>query len=96
MLTNSWPVLLPSTERARGASNLIEVSDQHQLVLSPPGEGDSRENARASKKKAMPFSFDRCVLVSTVGNISSVAHNRMISPSDRMAKTQNSKNCSSM
>jgi len=46
-------------ERARGASNLIEVTGQHQLVLSPPGEGDSRENARATKKKAMPFSFDR-------------------------------------
>ncbi|UZJ55379.1 hypothetical protein CBS101457_004699 [Exobasidium rhododendri] len=50
---------LNGRERARGASNLIEVTGQHQLVLSPPGEGDSRENARASKKKAMPFSFDR-------------------------------------
>ncbi|PWN54268.1 kinesin-domain-containing protein [Violaceomyces palustris] len=48
-----------SRERARGASNLIEVKDQHQLVLSPPGEGDSRENSKATKKKAMPFSFDR-------------------------------------
>jgi kinesin family protein 1 len=50
---------LNSRERNRGASNLIEVVDQHQLVLNPPGEGDSRENARATKKKAMPFSFDR-------------------------------------
>lgn len=48
-----------NAEKNRGASNLIEVTGQHQLVLSPPGEGDSRENARATKKKAMPFSFDR-------------------------------------
>lgn len=35
------------------------MNDQHQLVLNPPQEGDSKENARATKKKAMPFSFDR-------------------------------------
>ena len=46
-------------EKTRGASNLIEFVDDHQLVLSPPNEGDTRENAKASKKKAMPFSFDR-------------------------------------
>ncbi|KAN0062413.1 hypothetical protein ACQY0O_005297 [Thecaphora frezii] len=49
-----------SREKARGATNLIEFSgDDHQLVLSPPTEGDTKENAKASKKKAMPFSFDR-------------------------------------
>lgn len=46
-------------ERNRGASNLIEVKDQHQLVLNPPQEGDQRENVKATKKKSMPFSFDR-------------------------------------
>ncbi|CAO1614618.1 unnamed protein product [Parajaminaea phylloscopi] len=50
---------LNSRERNRGASKLIAVNDQHQLVLNPPTEGDSKENARATKKKAMPFSFDR-------------------------------------
>lgn len=50
---------IAATERTRGASNLIEVKDEHQLVLQPPQEGDSRENARATKKKSMPFSFDR-------------------------------------
>ncbi len=48
-----------SRERNRGASNLIEFKDGNQLVLQPPSEGDSRENAKATKKKAMPFSFDR-------------------------------------
>ncbi|PWZ01286.1 kinesin-3 motor protein [Testicularia cyperi] len=48
-----------SRERNRGASNLIEFVDDRQLVLTPPQEGDSRENAKATKKKAMPFSFDR-------------------------------------
>lgn len=48
-----------SREKTRGASNLIEFKDEHQLVLQPPSEGDSRENARATKKKHMPFSFDR-------------------------------------
>lgn len=38
---------------------MIEVTGQHQLVLNPAGEGDSRENTKATKKKAMPFSFDR-------------------------------------
>lgn len=50
---------LNTREKNRGASHLIECKDQHQLVLNPPGEGDSRENAKATKKKAMPFSFDR-------------------------------------
>ncbi|CAO1639083.1 unnamed protein product [Sympodiomycopsis kandeliae] len=50
---------LNSRERNRGASKLIEVKDQHQLVLNPPSESDSKENAKATKKKAMPFSFDR-------------------------------------
>ncbi|SPO31377.1 probable Kinesin-3 motor protein [Ustilago trichophora] len=48
-----------SRERNRGASNLIEFVDDHQLVLQPPSEGDSRENTKATKKKSMPFSFDR-------------------------------------
>ncbi|PWN46193.1 putative kinesin-3 motor protein [Ceraceosorus guamensis] len=48
-----------SRERTRGASNLVDFTDQTQLVLNPPSEGDSKENARATKKKAMPFSFDR-------------------------------------
>lgn len=46
-------------EKNRGASKLIEVTGQHQLVLNPPNESDSRENARSTKKRAMPFSFDR-------------------------------------
>lgn len=50
---------LNGREKNRGASNLIDVNDSHQLVLNPPSEGDSRENAKATKKKAMPFSFDR-------------------------------------
>ncbi|EST06844.1 Pleckstrin [Kalmanozyma brasiliensis GHG001] len=48
-----------SRERNRGASNLIEFVDHHQLVLQPPGEGDSKESSKATKKKSMPFSFDR-------------------------------------
>jgi hypothetical protein len=51
--------LTAATEKNRGASHLIEVNGLHQLTLNPPSEGDSRENARATKKKAMPFSFDR-------------------------------------
>lgn len=51
---------LNTREKNRGASNLIEVKDQHQMVLSPPNSDDQREtNARATKKKYMPFSFDR-------------------------------------
>ncbi len=50
---------LNSRERNRGATHLIDVIDQHQLVLQPPGETDTRENAKATKKKPMPFSFDR-------------------------------------
>lgn len=51
---------LNSRERNRGASKLIDVNDEHQLVLNPPDSSDSREsNSRATKKKAMPFSFDR-------------------------------------
>lgn len=38
---------------------MIEVHDQHQLTLNPPGDGDSRETTRSTKKKSMPFSFDR-------------------------------------
>ena len=48
-----------SRERNRGASNLIEFVDDKQLVLQPPSDGDSRENSKATKKKSMPFSFDR-------------------------------------
>ncbi|GAC95130.1 hypothetical protein PHSY_002705 [Pseudozyma hubeiensis SY62] len=48
-----------SRERNRGASNLIEFVDKQQLVLSPPNEADTRENSKATKKKSMPFSFDR-------------------------------------
>ncbi|SPO40546.1 probable Kinesin-3 motor protein [Pseudozyma flocculosa] len=48
-----------SRERTRGATNLIEFNGDKQLVLSPPQEGDTKENAKASKKKSMPFSFDR-------------------------------------
>ncbi|KAJ1021725.1 hypothetical protein NDA13_005340 [Ustilago tritici] len=48
-----------SRERNRGASNLIEFVDDHQLVLQPPSDTDSRESSKATKKKAMPFSFDR-------------------------------------
>lgn len=48
-----------SRERNRGASNLIEFVDQHQLILSPPNEADTKENSKATKKKSMPFSFDR-------------------------------------
>ncbi|KAJ1021854.1 hypothetical protein NDA16_003617 [Ustilago loliicola] len=48
-----------SRERNRGASNLIEFVDDHQLVLQPPSEGDTRETSKATKKKSMPFSFDR-------------------------------------
>ncbi len=48
-----------SRERNRGASNLIEFVDQHQLVLQPPSDGDARESSKATKKKSMPFSFDR-------------------------------------
>lgn len=40
------------------------TGDSHQLVLNPPGEGDTRETnaaggSKATRKKAMPFSFDR-------------------------------------
>lgn len=52
-------MVLPLLERNRGASKLIQVQDQHQLILHPSREGENRENARATKKKAMPFSFDR-------------------------------------
>jgi kinesin family member 1 len=50
---------LNSREKNRGASHLIDIVDQHQLVLNPPLESDSRENAKATKKKPMPFSFDK-------------------------------------
>ncbi|KDN52110.1 kinesin-domain-containing protein [Tilletiaria anomala UBC 951] len=50
---------LNSRERNRGASHLVDVVDSHQLVLNPPNETDTRENAKATKKKPMPFSFDR-------------------------------------
>ncbi|TKY87059.1 hypothetical protein EX895_003736 [Sporisorium graminicola] len=47
-------------EKNRGASNLVEFVDQHQLVLQPPSnEADSKDNSKATKKKTMPFSFDR-------------------------------------
>lgn len=49
-----------SREKHRGATNLVEFVDQHQLVLQPPpSEGDSKDNSKATKKKTMPFSFDR-------------------------------------
>lgn len=48
-----------SREKNRGASNLVEFIDHHQLVLQPPNESDTRESAKATKKKSMPFSFDR-------------------------------------
>lgn len=50
---------LNSREKARGASYLIDVTSPTSLVLSPPPGGDTKENARATKKKPMPFSFDR-------------------------------------
>ena len=50
---------LNSREKNRGASHLIDVVDQKQLVLNPPNETDTRENIKATKKKPMPFSFDR-------------------------------------
>ncbi|SJX66555.1 Kinesin-3 motor protein [Sporisorium reilianum f. sp. reilianum] len=47
-------------EKNRGATNLIEFVDQHQLVLQPPqSEADKADNSKATKKKTMPFSFDR-------------------------------------
>ncbi|SNX88021.1 probable Kinesin-3 motor protein [Melanopsichium pennsylvanicum] len=48
-----------SRERNRGASNLIEFVDDRQLVLQPPSDTDTRESSKATKKKSMPFSFDR-------------------------------------
>ncbi|KAK0560480.1 hypothetical protein OC844_003733 [Tilletia horrida] len=51
---------LNSREKARGASHLIDVIDDHQLVLNPPQEGDAKTGGnKATKKGAMPFSFDR-------------------------------------
>ncbi|KAK0547296.1 hypothetical protein OC846_003155 [Tilletia horrida] len=48
-----------SREKARGASHLIDVIDDHQLVLNPPQESDPKNAGKATKKGAMPFSFDR-------------------------------------
>jgi len=51
-----------SREKARGASYLIEVNGDHQLVLLPPPsdtKDTTQQNAKATVKKAMPFSFDR-------------------------------------
>ncbi|CAD6899738.1 unnamed protein product [Tilletia controversa] len=47
-----------SREKARGASHLIDVIDDHQLVLNPPQETGAN-GAKAAKKATMPFSFDR-------------------------------------
>lgn len=51
-----------SREKARGASYLIEVTGEHQLVLSPPPadtKDTQHQSSKATVKKAMPFSFDR-------------------------------------
>ncbi|KAE8260456.1 hypothetical protein A4X13_0g318 [Tilletia indica] len=49
-----------SREKARGASHLIDVIDEHQLVLNPPQESDPKGGGgKGTKKATMPFSFDR-------------------------------------
>lgn len=52
---------LNSREKSRGAAHLIDIVDERQLVLNPfPSESEQNEkNARATKKKPVPFSFDR-------------------------------------
>ena len=49
-----------SREKTRGATHLVDVVDEHQLVLNPPPDTDPKAAAnKATKKGSMPFSFDR-------------------------------------